>query len=681
MSAPWTLTPRQGFQHLLRETDAVGLDPARLIDEALSVGADTYIAMCGGFSAWYPQAGHGQAVNPHLSGDFLDRLVKAARQAGMRLLLRIDLSKAQPATVRPDCVVRRADGSIATVWDMPQTCGTGPVWQEDVLAILDEILDRHAPDGFFFNYFTVPRCHCARCAARVLAETGAPVPADGLRTPAHEAWRQRTLAATARRLADHLHARDPALAFVPYHHVRDAWDLPAIAAAADLWSAQISNPLAVNPVDPQPVWPYWPAEEALLGRALKPGVPPLLVQSGSGFFASRQVPLPPGRFVAGAVQAAAHGASVVAAVNGRLGPAGAGVTPGIARLGGHLARHAEWYDTAAPRARIGLLRSEASRLWGVDAGRAAGDPAGGGHVAEFRGLFTLVAGLRHPLSVVASGAITAEALAGLDVLILPAVSCLAAEDCRAIDAFAHQGGTLIVTGDTGACGPDGSPNAAPPLAALPSLPGAPCATTGGYFALGEEGGALGLDGLPHLGADGPLWQPETEGGAWRRRLGLLGPFTNNAPEYTAVEGPEGPPGLLTRSHGAGTVHWLPWRPGAVFGRTALPEYRRLLGALLEGAAGPAPLRLRAGDAVQAALMAHPRGALLHLLNAAVPDGQPLVAPPPLAGFGIDVHLPVASATDLSTGAALPVRRRGAWSEVAVPALADFAAIALVEDVA
>ncbi|SFZ80597.1 Hypothetical glycosyl hydrolase 6 [Devosia enhydra] len=672
--------PLRGFQHLLRETDAIGLDPARLVDEALEMGADTYIAMGGGFSAWYPNAGHGQTVNPHIEGDFLGRLLEAARPAGLRALVRMDLSKLRPEAkgLRPDSLVRDAEGGFAEVWEMPQACATGPVWGENVFAILDEILDRYRPDGFFFNYFTVPRCFCARCEAEVQAATGASVPAKGTRTPAYESWRQRVLAGTARAIADHIHARDPDLAFVPYHHVRDGWNLPAMAQIADLWSAQISNPLVVNPVDPQPTWRHWPAEEALLGRALKPGLSPLLVQSSSGFFASRQVALPPARLMASAIQAAAHGAGVIPAINGTLAQDDDRALPAIKRLGRHLAAHADWYGAARPKATIGILRSEASRLWGPDAGRPAGDPQGMGHVAEFRGLFSLVAALGHPLDILASGAVTADRIEGLSLLILPAVSCIGAEDAAAIDAFVAGGGALIVTGDTGAHDADGSPRATPALAALPALPGASRNASGGYFALGDDAEALGLGSLPFIGADGPLWAPDLAQD-WQQRMPLLGPYSNNAPEFTSVDGPPGPAGLATRRHGEGVVHWLPWRCGALFGRAGVPDCGALLGALMSETAGEAPIWLHGMSGIEAVLMAHPRGGFLHLINTSGPMGSPFAEPMALAGFAVQVKMALAQALDMATGLPLPIRRDGAWTEIALPGLTDFAALALVED--
>jgi hypothetical protein len=679
LSPNWTHQPRPGFQHLLRETDAIGLDPAALIDDVVAAGADTYIAMAGGFSAWYPGASAGQVVNPHLEADLVGGAVEACRRQGIRVLARMDLSKGRSADDGDPAgrYVRTAEGAISTVWTLPQTCATGPVWEEEVFAILSEITARYRPDGFFFNYYSVPRCHCRRCSDIVLAETGAPVPAPGTRSPVYEAWRQQRLAGLSRRIADHMHGLDPDLAFVPYHHVRDGWDLPAMAATADLWSAQISNPLVVNPVDPQPVWRYWAAEEALLGKSLKPGAAPLLVQTSSGFFASRQVALPPARLTANAMQAAAHGASVLPSINGTMSVGDTRAMPAVSALGQHLAAHSEWYRDLASPARIGILRSEASRLWGTDAGRPAGDPAGNGHIAEFRGLFSLLSALGYPLSVLASGAITAESLAGLDLLVLPATSCLSDADAAAIDAFVARGGTLIATGDTGACTEGGTPRPAPPLATLPALPGPARPVAGGYFRLADDAPSLGLPGLAVIGADGPFWQPET-GAGWTARLGLVGPFANNAPEFTVLGDEIGPPGLLSRRHGDGQVHWLPWRPGALYGRAAIDDCRALMGSLISDAVGPAPIRVP-HPAIEAVLMDHPRGALVHLINGAVPVGEPFVAPVPLAGFTFAVALPVAEAHLLGPGTSLPVRRNGQWSEIDLPGLSQFAAIALVED--
>lgn len=675
----WTRQPHHFFQHLLREVDAIGLDPAALVAEVAEMGATGTICMGGGFSAWYPTEIAAQPRNPHLQGDVLGGVVEAAQRAGIRVLARMDISKGRPelAARHPDWFVHRQDGSLATVWEMPQICATGPFWRTQNPAILEEVLGRYAVDGFFYNYLHVPRCWCDRCRRLVRAATGEDVPPPGTRSPAHEHWRRRVLADAVRDMRDLIRARRPDAVLVPYHHVRDGWDMRAMAAASGMVSAQISNPELPNPVDPQPIWNHWAAEEALLARAVKPDAAPLLVQTASGFFASRQTAMPAARMIRNLAQAAAHGGGTCPAINGRLAQDDPRAVPVMAAFGRWRTGADAWYRDLRSVARIAVLRSDDSVAWGPDAGRPSGDPAGEGHLAEYRGLYEILTELRHPCDILPAGGLTAEALEHYAMVVLPGVCCLSAADSAVLDAFVAAGGVLLATGETGAADEDGTPRAAPALRCLPALPGPARAVSGAYFALAEPWLRAGFAGAPHLGAAGRFWSPELPEA--EADLRLIGPFANNAPEFTSVAGPGTTPGLLWQWHGTGRAYWLPWRPGALFHRHGILDYRTLLGVLVEHVAGPPPIRSDAPGAVEMILYAHPRGRVLHLVNNAAPQGRGLSELAPLAGFTLRLDCPAARALRLD-GAETPLAfaREADETVIRLDRLDGFAAIALLD---
>ena len=674
----WTSQPQHFFQHLLREVDAIDLDPAALVEEIVAMGATGTICMGGGFSAWYPTDIAAQPRNPHLQGDVLGGVVEAAQRRGVRVLARMDISKGQPALAarHPDWFAHRADGSLATVWEMPQICATGPYWQDQNPAILREVLGRYAVDGFFYNYLHVPRCHCDRCQRLVRAATGANVPPDGTRTPAHERWRRQTLAEAVRGMRTLILAVRPDAVLVPYHHVRDGWDMRAMAEASGMVGSQISNPELPNPVDPQPIWNHWAAEEAQLARAVKPEASPLLVQTYSGFFASRQTAMPPARMLRNMVQAAAHGGGTCPAINGRLAQDDPRAVPAMAEFGRYRAAAAPWYQDLRSTARIALLRSEDSVAWGPDAGRAAGDPMRPGHLAELRGLYEMLTELRYPCDILPAEGLTAAALTRTALVILPAMTCLSAAQAAVLDAFVSGGGQLLATADTGACTEDGAPRDAAALACLPALPGAPRGVSGAYFALGAPALRAAFAGSPHLGAAGDFWSPAMADAA--AELRLIGPFVNNAPEFTSVAGPGTTPGLLSRAQGAGLAQWLPWRIGAFFQRHGILDYRILLGHLVAAAVGPAPIRTDAPAAVEITLYDHPRGRVMHLINNAAPQGRGLSELAPLAGFSLRIAGPAVRAFRIDTDETLALTRDGGDSLIRLERLDGFAAIALLD---
>ncbi|MBI1773952.1 MAG: hypothetical protein HYR63_01265 [Proteobacteria bacterium] len=677
MAAPWWSEPVRFFQHLLREEDADGLDPERLIAEARSVGAAAYIVMGGGFSAWYPTALSSQRVNPHLRGDFLAAVTTAARRAGVKTILRMDISKGRPEWLErnPDWFTRTPTGAPNLIWEMPQTCATGPYWQVENFAILEELLEGYEFDGLFYNYLNVGRCYCARCQEIVATATGADIPAPGRREPLYETWRQSYLASYVRKLKACVHERNPAAVVIPYHHVRDGWRYRSMADAGDLVSAQVSNPLVVNPVDPQPQWNHWAAEEALAARAVKPGAAPVLIQTGSAFFASRQTAMPAGRIVRNLIQAAAHGASTAPAVNGTLQQDDPRAVPALRRLGRYFESNASWYRGLRSVARIALIRSQDSLDWGADQGRPAGDPGRPGHVAEFRGLYEMLVRRRYPCDVIPDGGLRPGDFERHAAVILPAVSCLGGEDAAVLDEWVAGGGCLIATADTGGAAADGTPRRVPALACLPSLPGRSRSIFGGYFEVSDPTLRARLGGIPHIGADGELWTGAPESTA-ASELRLLGPFRNNAPEFALVRGPATDPGFMRFRHGRGSAVWLPWRIGALFHFHGIPDYADLLGYVLEPTVGPPPIRSDASDAVEFILYGHPLGEVLHILNGAANQTKALVETTPIAGFTIRVRSKANAATLLNDGTPLPLERDGEDAVLGLDRLETFAAIAL-----
>ncbi|MGK9051955.1 hypothetical protein [Neorhizobium petrolearium] len=676
----WTKRPLRFFQHLLRESDGAKSSIGQLIGEIRSVGANACIVMGGGFSAWYPTRLSSQTINPHLKDDFLGDFLKAAKAEDIRVLVRMDISKGREGMEdkHPDWFVRRPDGAVSCVWAMPQICATGPFWQTEVFSILDEILGRYpAADGFFFNYLHVPRCHCERCRGIVEVATGKPVPQPDRREPAYEAWRQGFLADYMGRIRRHVQGRNPGAAIVPYHHVHDGWDIRRMAEVSDIIGSQVSNPVMPNPIDPQPIWNLWAAEEALTARALKPGQPPLLIQTTSEVFASRQSAMPEARLVHNLIQTAAHGASTAPAVNGLLSDEDARFVPGLRKFGAYIEKNARWYEGLASLARIAVLRSEDSRLWGEDAGRMAGAPDGSGHVAEFRGICEMLSDLRHPFDIVVSPGLELADLERFDLVLLPAASCLSDADAAIIDAYVEQGGKIIATADLAAANETGEGRNAPALCCLPALPGKAWSAVGAYFALGRADLRKVVGGIRHVPAAGPFWAPFGEGET-QDNLRIIGPFANNAPEFTTVEGSGKEPGLIERRFGKGLATWLPWRIGALYHRYSMPEYRPILGALVESQAGAPPVHTTASSGVETILYGHPDGMVLHLLNAAAPQTKGLTELTPLAGFEVAVETDAEIALSLHDDTELPVTRAGKMMVLRIERLDHFAAVALVK---
>ncbi|WP_105432053.1 MULTISPECIES: alpha-amylase family protein [Neorhizobium] len=680
MSLAWTREPLRFFQHLLRETDASTLRIDSLIDEIKSVGANACIVMGGGFSAWYPTELSSQTINPHLRSDFLGDFLTAAKVEGIRTLVRMDISKGRAGMEdrHPDWFVRKPDGSVSSVWNMPQICATGPFWQQETFSILSEILSRyHSADGFFFNYLHVQRCYCDRCQDLVFEAIGEPVPAADRRVPDYETWRQDFLADYMGRVRSFIQARNPAAALVPYHHVHDGWNIRRMAGITDIIGSQVSNPVMPNPVDPQPIWNLWAAEEALTARALKPDHAPLLIQTTSEVFASRQSAMPDACLIHNLIQAAAHGAATAPAVNGMLDQEDARFVPALQTLGRYLQENAGWYRDLKSLARVAIVRSEDSRLWGKDAGRPAGNAEGSGHIGEFRGICEMISDLHYSFDILVAPGLTLAELGRHDLVILPAVECISDVDAAALDAYVAAGGKLLASADLGATDEAGHARQSASLQCLPALPGNGGTAVGAYLSLESAEFRNALGGIPHVPAAGEFWTPFADGNS-NDDLRLIGPFANNAPEFTTVEGDGKEPGLIERDFDKGQAIWLPWRIGSLYHRHSMPEYRKLLSVLIERHVGAAPVRTTAPLAVETILYAHPDGMVLHLINGASARTKRLVELTPLAGFDVAVETGCNFALSLHDDKELPATRAGKMMILRIERLDHFAAIALTK---
>lgn len=671
MSAEEKPYPRRPWQPLMRSVDVVGLDVDAMVATAAADGIDSLIVNAAGFMAFYATTLPYQRRNPFMDGDFVGEVVDASHRRGLQVFGRVDVSKGYPEwrDEHPDWFVVGADGGPIGYWQMLQTCFTGTYVQEYSLAIVDELLSLHPLDGLFFNFFTLPRCFCNRCQAEVRQRTGRSVPRDEVPAPGYERWQHHRLAEHTARLRERMRTRRPGARLMVYHHLHRGWDPRLMADAADIWTAQISSPLLVNPADPQPTWPHWPGEEARKGRALKPGVPPLLVLSYSEMFASRRVLQPGERLASHMMQAVAHGGSPCLALSG---------VPTRQEDERPLETVSERYrelrrlqdmigDAFLPQA-IGLVYSPDSHWFGADCGEPRG--AVYGHRVEFRGLYAALTDLRYGFDVLIAGRLDLDRLRSHRVVVLPAVACLAEGDAAALLDWVRQGGWLVCTGDTGWANEDGERRDEPTSRLFPPLERHCSTVDGAYLAVRSSALRRSLGGPALLGVAGPFWTLRPRP-SYEDDLHLLGPFANNNPEFafwdeTALL--EAPAGLIRSAVGRGGVAWLPWHLGALYYRHAVPGYPRLLEHDLRARLGVPPLQTNAPPSVEVVLREVERGEgprrwVVFLINDTAGADRPRLTTIPLPQIALSIDRRVARATAVLSGRNVPVRRDGERTEL------------------
>ncbi len=681
MSSRWD-SPLRVVQFLLRNADAATESPQGLVDAAASWGANAILLNAGGFSAWYPTRLAYQLANPWLRGDFFGQAFARAQERDLRVLARMDVSKAHPSVAadRPDWLCRVPDGSVRTEWEMPETCFTGDYWQRCNFEMLDELLGTYAVDGVFYNMYRVAHCHCARCQELVRAEglPGVPEAADPADRDwrAYELWRRRSLVAYTERLRAFLHERRPEAALLVYHHQKEGWDVRGIASASDVVSVTASLPLAVNPLSPQPAWVSWPGYEAALARGLKPGRPGMVVTTTSALFASRRAAQPPDRLRVAQLQVAFQRGGPCPAIPGGLEQDDPRALPGVADTLGWLARHEAAFEGLESPARVVLLASRDT----LDLCPIPGE----GELSrrEEWGIYLALSRARYPFDVVPLDHRGPD-LSRYQVALLPDVACLAAEDAAAIDRWVEGGGTLIATYLAGAFDERGETRPRSPLQCLgePRVLGT-LDQPGGYLALGDADLRAALGGPRFIGLEHQLLELEGASPAAVADLQLLGPVPNNTPEFAVVPlERRGPAGLIGRRHGAGWGWHLPWRPGALVSLNGLVDPAALLGWLVERAVGPAPLAiLPDSPAVESRLWLQParNRALLFLLNGAALQLTPMTEVSRLGPMELRVPLAGRRVRSLVRNTDVPFTRTADGMTMSLPWL-DLSDALVIED--
>src|SRR5699024_5149929 len=179
------------FQTNLREIDA-DLDVERTLDAIAAHGADSWLLNTGGILSWYPTDLPFQERNPHLAdrpgGDLIGDAVAAAERRGIRVLSRMDFSKVVPriAAEHPEWCFIGPDGARQEYEGLVSVCPSSDYYQEGLIQVLDEVLDRYPVAGFFCNWFGFNEvdysrryhgvCHCSGCQERYARDVGGPLP-------------------------------------------------------------------------------------------------------------------------------------------------------------------------------------------------------------------------------------------------------------------------------------------------------------------------------------------------------------------------------------------------------------------------------------------------------------------------------------------------------------------------
>ena len=204
-SAPlWVTKPMRWAQLTLVEDDPGKFDVDFWFDYLKRTKSDAICLSGGGCVAYYPT----QIPLHHRSRwlgdrDVLGELINGCRKQGMVVIVRTDphATYDDAAEAHPDWIAVDAAGNRRRHWaspDMWVTCGLGPYNFEFMTEVKKEIMTRYRVDGIFINRWEGSgMCYCEHCREDFKRATGFDLPrTNDSQDPARHAyilWRQQRL--------------------------------------------------------------------------------------------------------------------------------------------------------------------------------------------------------------------------------------------------------------------------------------------------------------------------------------------------------------------------------------------------------------------------------------------------------------------------------------------------------
>lgn len=429
MSHWWTNYPWRMVQTNFREIDMDGIDAESFAQSLADFGATVVTLNAGGILASYDSKLPYHTVSKYLTGSSLKEMVEACHSKGIKVIARMDFSKIPYAVYEqhPDWAFRTADGGIVNQNGFVQTCQNSEYQQEKVMEILKELLTTHPFDGVYCNMsgFVATGydgsiygfCTCDRCKAGFKAAFNMDVP-------------------------DKMDMRNPAM--MRYMSFQSGAG-KKLRTKMNSVIKSISEEIAVDKVDylrseshtdiDIPIWVYSASSnsrQTVFGGQVSDNAS----VDYMGF-----------RYRESSVSA---GVSELRQWQ-NLANAGATSVYVIGRLDNHRDKstfesHKKVFRFHKAHEDIVVGRTSATEVLLVAKGQAGrSDP-------ESYGWIRALSTSHVPFDEVKSGGVTEAALTGKKVVIVADAKDLQPAQCQLLDAFAENGGTLVVSGDSGVRG-------------------------------------------------------------------------------------------------------------------------------------------------------------------------------------------------------------------------------------
>ncbi|MEN0641876.1 alpha-amylase family protein [Alkalicoccobacillus gibsonii] len=668
------------IQPNLRKIDAIHLDVHSLLNEVKEYGANAILINGGGIVAWYPTTNAYQKTNEFMQGDFLGEAIEAAHQAGIKVLVRMDVSKSYPHLLEthPDWFRRDAEGRVIKHWEMLTTCPTGPYWENYNFRVVEELLKKYQADGIFYNAFNYLKCYCKRCQSLFKDKTGFDL-------PLHEDWESPSWRAYVQyryehhadyneRLAEFIDEVSPGTVLTidtnitsdSYKGIRESgWYTSSFSKGNGCITSE-----AFHFVDrPYPKWLYWAGEEVKIGNHLKQTS---IILSYSKSIYSRRSAQPAVQFGYDLMQIAANGGAPFVALSGAFDQDDKQTLPIIKKIFNYIKTFEQEYQTMKPKADVAILYSQRSADY---YGRENPSERWQAH---YRGMYEMMVESHIPFTVLHEGCLSNERLQSYSCLLLPNIAALSDEEAAVIDKYVESGGHIIATFETGLYDGEGLRRSKQVLECI-----------------GREMGEFAQDSYSYLKVEDSFLieeYPETDvlmctgdflntkerkGASKQVGEDLYGipSVRNTTPEFAYWEEVSTTPGLTLHSYGEGSVAYLPWSPDKLYHLLGIHEYKSLIKGLVKQNCGSLTIKCLAPSGVECLIASRDSGGyIVHLINAVGTQGKPLTETVTVSNIQLMVKGTFESARSLTTGNMYPINHEDEYSILVVDHLELFEAI-------
>ncbi|NLX42647.1 MAG: family 10 glycosylhydrolase [Chloroflexi bacterium] len=700
MPPDWLRQRGRGIHMTIRDVDCADFDVEAMMRTYARWGVTFFSFFAAGYVTTYPTALPLQRMSPWLGGrDLAGDIIAEAHRHGIRAVPMIDLGQLpEPAlAAHPEWAARNARGEAvrASAGALYRACPLGGYIRDYTREMVAELAGRYPLDGVKFgggSYgFGTPICHCPACSAAYPRETGRPLPAavdwSDANWCAYHRWKGQKTAETVRHLVGIVRELAPQAPVVgnavcfgdPGWTLNSSLDIEELAEIEDIVQVEVQSRFRYAPAQDAGTWQYlrWPSETARYMTTVSDR-PIWTVASYFLAWPWRRSAVPAAEQLVYLAQIAANGGSPMVNLSG--GPPGvhedARGFAAVQSLYGFMARHAPIYEDRSA-ANVAIVYSQRSL-------EHFGDRAMGQYVNNLRGYELALDEAHIPFDILSCRTLTPERLARYRVLILPGAMVLADDEAQALTRWVEQGGGLIVDEACGIRDEEGI-RPVPALEALLGIrrAGLPFAAAGegdelrqAYARIVQRHPALSsaadLTLLPLLGDLAPV----------EALADTLVPLRRAAPfavfpegwAYPTVEDP-GEPVVVLREPAAGRTAFLATSLGRSFQMAHYPPLGELVADLVRWAGCDSlPLRVSAPPTLQVSLRRCSQGLAVHCVNLTggerymreiVPLHKVRLAVPAAAGAAVP------RATQLATGAALPVAQGDGWFEVTLPELGAY----------